>query len=39
MKKIIALGLAAGGVLWSLSQRRNKTTSNDTWAAGTDPVA
>ncbi len=37
MKKIITLGLTAGGLLWALGQRRRSAPVN-TWAAGTDPV-
>jgi hypothetical protein len=35
MKKILALGLAAAGVLWALGRAR-KDQPVDTWAAGTD---
>lgn len=37
MKKIIALGLTAAGLLWAVGQHR-KSAPVDTWAAGTDPV-
>ena len=37
MKKIVAIGFAAVGVLWTLGQRK-KSATVDTWAAGTDSV-
>lgn len=37
MSKIIALGLAAVGLVWALG-RRTTSTPVDAWAAGTDPV-
>ncbi|MCW2770633.1 MAG: hypothetical protein JWR27_2066 [Aeromicrobium sp.] len=35
MKKILALGIAAAGVLWALGKAKNSKPT-DTWAAGTD---
>jgi hypothetical protein len=37
MKKIIAVGLVAAGLIWTLGQRKTSAPA-DTWAAGTDPV-
>jgi hypothetical protein len=37
MKKIIALGLTAAGVIWVLG-RRSKDAPVDTWSAATDRV-
>nr|MCW2729095.1 hypothetical protein [Aeromicrobium sp.] len=37
MKKIIALGLAAAGVIWALG-KRSKDMPVDTWSAATDRV-
>ena len=37
MKKFIALGLAAAGVLWALG-KRSESAPVDTWAAGTDRI-
>jgi|EndMetStandDraft_8_1072994.scaffolds.fasta_scaffold6423278_1 hypothetical protein len=35
MKKFIAFGLAAAGVLWALGKRTGETPT-DTWSAATD---
>lgn len=35
MKKLVALGLAAAGLLWVLGKDRDEQPV-DTWAAGTD---
>jgi len=37
MKKILALGLTAAGVIWALNRRSNHQPA-DTWAAATDSV-
>ncbi len=37
MKKIVAVGLTAAGLVWTLGRRKG-SASADTWAAGTDPV-
>jgi len=37
MKKFIALGLAAAGVLWALGQSK-KSPATDSWAAASDKV-
>lgn len=37
MRKIIALGLTAAGIAWTLGRRKTSAPA-DAWAAGTDPV-
>jgi|GEM_PF-6626220 len=37
MKKIVAVAVAAAGLLWALGQRKSPARST-TWAEGTDAV-